>query len=272
MDRFEVCFVNDRLVSRASAQIEPTDRGLTLGDAVFETMRVRAGCVINMYRHLERLVAASEFLGFLTVPDTRALSAAIEETRAANGIIEGVLRLTVTRGPGGRGLAPAQDLRPTVIIVGSALPVRSLGFRAVTASVTRRNEQSPSSRIKSTNYLDNILALREAISRGADDALLLNTRGHVVCFSAANLFARLGPVLITPPLADGVLPGTVRRRMLEQLPIEEVSLTLAELVLADEIIATNCLGIRQLVELDSKTISSESILLSRSQAVYAAMT
>lgn len=272
MGDFDVCFVNDGLVPTASAHIGLTDRGLTLGDAVFETMRVRGGRVIDIDGHLARLRAAVECLGFAEAPDSRALSVALEDTRAANGMVEGVLRLTVTRGAGGRGLAPAADLRPTVIVTASALPVRSPGFRAVTASVTRRNEQSPLSQIKSTSYLDNILALREALSRGADDALLLNTRGCAACFSAANLVVRRGAVVMTPPLADGVMPGTVRRRMLEQLPIREASLTVAELALADEIIATNSLGIRQLVELDGKALSSEPILFGQARAVYDALT
>lgn len=272
MDRFEVCFVNDRLISKASARIDPTDRGFALGDALFETMRVREGRVVNLNAHLERLISASELLGFRSVPDAHALFAAVESTRTANDIVGGVLRLTVARGSGGRGLAAGDDLRPTIVIVGSPLPTRPPGFRAVTASVARRNEQSPSSRIKSTNYLDNILALREATSRGADDALLLNTQGKVACFTAANLLARLGSVFVTPPVADGALPGTVRRHLLEQLPIEEASLTSAQLASADEIIATNCLGVRQLLELDSKTISSEPILLSRARAIYDVMT
>lgn len=272
MGDFDVCFCNDGLVSRASAHVELTDRGLTLGDAVFETMRVRGGRVVDIDRHLERLAAACDCLGFPAVADSQALSAALETTRTANAVVEGVLRLTLTRGCGGRGLAPAQDLRPTVIVTASLLPVRSPGFRAVTTSVTRRNEQSPLSRIKSTGYLDNILALREALSRGADDALLLNTGGRVACFSAANLFTRLGSVVMTPPLADGVMPGTVRRRMMEQLPVREASLTPAELVLADEIIATNSLGVRQLVALDGKALSSEPILFGQAQAIYDALT
>lgn len=271
MGRFEFCFVNDRLISKASARIDPTDRGFALGDALFETMRVRGGRVVNLNAHLERLIRASELLGFGFVPDAHALSVAVEDTRAANDIVDGVLRLTVTRGSGGRGLAVADELRPTVVIVGSPRPVRPPGFRAITASVVRRNEQSPSSTIKSTNYLDNILALREATSRGADDAVLLNTHGRVVCFTAANLLARIGSVFVTPPVADGALPGTVRRHLLEQLPIKEESLTSAQLASADEIIATNCLGIRQLLELDNKAVSSEPILLSRARALYDAM-
>lgn len=272
MDRFEFCFVNDRLISKASARIDPTDRGFALGDALFETMRVREGRVVNLDAHLERLGRGSELLGFRFVPDADLLSTAIEDTRAANDVIDGVLRLTVTRGAGGRGLAAADDLRPTLVIAGSPLPIRPLEFRAVTASVARRNEQSPSSKIKSTNYLDSILALREATSRGADDAVLLNTRGQAACFTAANLIVRLGSVFATPPIADGALPGTVRRRLLERLPIEEASLTSAQLTSADEIIATNCLGIRQLIELDSKVVSSDPILLSRARAVYDAIT
>ena len=192
----------------------------------------------------------------------------LDETREANGMAEGVLRLTITRGRGVRGLAPAPDAVPTVCITAAQLPSRPDSFTAVIAARTRRNEFSPLSRIKSLSYLDNVIALQEAGERGADDAVLLNTRGNVACFTAANLMARFGKDMVTPPVGDGVLPGTVRRRLLERLPIIEMSLLPADLERADEIISTNSLGIRRLSALGGRIRAPGRKLFDAASEIY----
>jgi branched-chain amino acid aminotransferase len=240
------CFLDGGIVDQQSAGVALSDRGFTLADGVFETLRVRAGAVVDVQAHLERLTGAMECLAFLRLSDGCDLARHLEETRKANGMAEGVLRLTITRGRGVRGLAPAPDAAPTVCITAAQPPSRPDDFTAVIATRTRRNEFSPLSRIKSLSYLDNVMALQEAGERGADDAILLNTRGNVACFTAANLVARFGKDMVTPPVGDGVLPGTVRRKLLERLPIIEMSLLPADLARADEIISTNSLGIRRL--------------------------
>jgi branched-chain amino acid aminotransferase len=240
------CFLDGGIVDQQSAGVALSDRGFTLADGVFETIRVRAGAVVDVQAHLERLAGAMECLAFPRLNQGCHLSRHLEETREANGMAEGVLRLTITRGRGLRGLAPAPDAVPTVCITAAQPPSRPDSFTAAIATRTRRNEFSPLSRIKSLSYLDNVIALQEAGERDADDAVLLNTCGNVACFSAANLVARFGKDMVTPPVGDGALPGTVRRRLLERLPIIEMSLTPADLERADEIVSTNSLGIRRL--------------------------
>lgn len=240
------CFLNDGIVDQPGAGVALADRGFTLGDGVFETLRVRNGGVVDVQAHLERLTAALDILGFPHLGRERDLARHLEETREANGMAEGVLRLTVTRGQGVRGLAPSPDAVPTVCITAAGLPVRPDSFTAIVATRTRRNEFSPLSRIKSLGYLDNIIALGEANERGADDAVLLNGRGNVACFTAANLMVRFGKEMATPPAGDGALPGTVRRRLLERLTITERSLTPADLERADEVVSVNSLGVRRL--------------------------
>ena len=246
------CFLDGGIVDQQSAGVALSDRGFTLADGVFETLRVRAGSVVDVQAHLERLAGAMECLAFPRLSngylaDGCDLARHLEETREANGMAEGVLRLTITRGRGVRGLAPAPDAVPTVCITAAQPPPsRPDDFTAVIATRTRRNEFSPLSRIKSLSYLDNVMALQEAGERGADDAVLLNTRGNVACFTTANLMARFGKDMVTPPVGDGALPGTVRRRLLERLRIIEMSLLPADLERADEIISTNSLGIRRL--------------------------
>ena len=245
------CFLDGGIVDQQSAGVALSDRGFTLADGVFETLRVRAGSVVDVQAHLERLAGAMECLAFPRLSngylaDGCDLARHLEETREANGMAEGVLRLTITRGRGVRGLAPAPDAVPTVCITAAQPPSRPDDFTAIIATRTRRNEFSPLSRIKSLSYLDNVMALQEAGGRDADDAVLLNTRGNVACFTTANLMARFGKDMVTPPVGDGALPGTVRRRLLERLPIIEMSLTPVHLERADEIISTNSLGIRRL--------------------------
>jgi branched-chain amino acid aminotransferase len=247
------CFLNGRIVDQRSAGIALSDRGFTLADGVFETIRVRAGAAVDVQAHLDRLAGALECLAFPQPGHGWDLALHLEETRDANGMAEGVLRLTITRGQGTRGLAPAPNAVPTLCITAAQLPTRPDNFSAIIATRTRRNEFSPLSRIKSLSYLDNVIALQEAGEHGADDAVLLNVRGNVACFTVANLVARFGRDLVTPPVDDGALPGTVRRRLLERLPITEMSLTAADLEHADEIVATNSLGIRMLSALGSRT-------------------
>jgi branched-chain amino acid aminotransferase len=267
------CFLDGRIVDQQSAGVALSDRGFTLADGVFETLRVRAGSAVDVQAHLERLAGAMECLAFPRLGngdlgDGCDLARHLEETREANGMAEGVLRLTITRGRGVRGLAPAPDAVPTVCITAAQPPSRPDDFTAVIATRTRRNEFSPLSRIKSLSYLDNVMALQEAGERGADDAVLLNTRGNVACFTTANLMARFGKDMVTPPVVDGALPGTVRRRLLERLPIIELSLPPTDLERADEIISTNSLGIRRLSALGGHILAPERKLFDAALEVY----
>jgi branched-chain amino acid aminotransferase len=262
------CFLDGGIVDQQSAGVALSDRGFTLADGVFETLRVRAGAVVDVQAHLERLAGAMECLAFPRLSDGCNLARHLEETRKANGMAEGVLRLTITRGRGVRGLAPAPDAAPTVCITAAQPPSRPDDFTAVIATRTRRNEFSPLSRIKSLGYLDNVIALGEATGRGADDAVLLNGRGNAVCFTAANLIARFGRDMVTPPVSDGVLPGTVRRRLLERLAIAEASLTPADLEQADEVVSTNSLGVRRVSVLEGRILPQGRELHHAASKIY----
>lgn len=265
------CFLDGRIIDQSSAGVALSDRGFTLGDGVFETFRVRSGAVVDVQAHLERLTAALDTLAFPSLGRDRDLARSLEETREANRMEEGVLRLTVTRGTGARGLAPSPDAVPTVCITAAGLPSRPDSFTAVIAARTRRNEFSPLSHIKSLGYLDNIIALGEVNERGADDAVLLNGRGNAVCFTAANLIARFGRDMVTPPVSDGVLPGTIRRRLLERLAITEASLTPADLEQADEVVSTNSLGVRRVSVIEGRTLPQERELHHAASEVYSGL-
>ena len=223
------------------APFDLTDRGLTLGDGLFDTSLARNGQIFRRKAHLDRLAASAETLAipFDPAAATRALDA------LAGAIGEGTVRLTLTRGGGTRGLAlPAH---PKPCLFGAASPATSgatFPVLALATSSIRRNETSPVTRLKALPYLDAILGLREALACGADDVLFENMAGHVACLSVANIFAVLGQSLVTPPLTDGVLAGTIRAFILDKaislgFVAEERSLTRAELSCADAVFATN---------------------------------
>lgn len=261
-----VLWVNDRLVPAGEAHLDPRDRGFSLGDGLFETMRARGGIVLFVERHLARLSEGARTIGLPLPWDEEWLKKAIRETVEVNGLSEAAVRLTVSRGvPKRRGLRPEPDSEPTLVVHAEHFPgyPDSLyeGMHAVTSRFVRRNERSPLSSVKSLSYLENVLARREADACGADEALLLNTSGYLACASAANLFLVLGEELFMPDLASGALPGTVRDVVandlapLAGLEVTERAVNPEELAWADEAFLTSALlGVVPLVETDDLAI------------------
>ncbi|MBO0904349.1 aminotransferase class IV [Jiella sonneratiae] len=196
----------------AEGAIHAADRGLLLADGVFDTALVLGGVVFRGEDHLSRLTAAC---ADLAIPVGRAeLAPAMAALAGRCG--DGSIRLTVTRGPGPRGLALPESPRPTIL--GSVAPLApQMMFRPVSLATTaiRRNETSPTARCKSLAYLDAVLALREAKARGSDDALFLNTSGRLASTALANLFVADGDRLLTPRLSEGVLPGIMRKWLID---------------------------------------------------------
>ena len=237
-----------RIVMPEEAHVSIADRGLLLGDGLFETMAVHNAQVFDLDAHLERLAAGFGVLGFIEAVDLPKLRAGIARYIAAEEASRAVLRVTVTRGAGPRGLTPPEVPRPTIFMTLSLMPPAcETPLSLHIATVTRRNEHSALSRIKALPYLDNVLALAEARAQGADDALLLNTRGTIACATVANVFAIREGRLETPPVCDGALPGTMRALVLSLAkgaglaPIEN-SLHVKDIAEADEVLLTNSIG------------------------------
>ncbi len=250
----KVC-LNGELIDWEAARIDPGDRGLTLADGLYETIAVQGGNPVRVDAHLARLRGGAAVIG-LTLPDGD-LVAVLKEVAAANNINEGVLRLTLTRGPAPRGILPPVEPQPTLLITGTSQGLTSSdGVRAIIATCTRRNEHSPLSRIKSTNCLDGILAAQEAAQRKADDALLLNTAGNLAEAAVANLFLVIEGRAVTPPVQDGALPGVMRAVVIEALGAAEQTLGPGEFENASEAFLTSALGIRPLIEVDGVAIGT----------------
>lgn len=240
-----------KLEEDAAVRIDPSDRGFTLGDGIFETMAMRAGKVLRLDAHLARLRTGCEVLA-LPLPEAD-LPAAIDAVCTANRLPDAAIRLTLSRGPAPRSLLPPARARPTLLITPFPWPGAPTPARCIVATVTRRNEFSPLARIKAISYLDNILARQEAAARGANEAILLNTAGRVAEATVSNLFAVKDGRIFTPPVAEGALPGTMRGLVLEAYEGVEVPIEAEDLFKADGLFLTNSLGIRTVATVDGKS-------------------
>ena len=249
-----IVWLNGALMAAEAARIDPADRGFTLGDGLFETIRGRAGRAALLDRHLGRLRHGAELLGIPVGWSDAEIAAAIERLLAALGLADAAIRLTLTRGPAPRGVLPPAEPHPTLLLTAGPLPPPAGAARAIIAASTRRNELSPLARVKSLNFLDNVLARREAAGRGADEALLLNTRGRLVEATIGNLFLEIGGALVTPPVAEGALPGVMRGRLIECCGAVERVLDPVDLDRADAAFLSNALGLRPIDTVDGLAI------------------
>lgn len=258
-------WLNGRFAPIETLAIDPSDRGFLLGDGVFETIPIHHGRPFDLDAHLSRLDAGMGTLGFGDAVDLAALHRDVWHYVAAEALDAAVLRLTVTRGSGPRGLSPPADPKPTILMTWAPPPLpRDGALRAIIATATRRNDASPVSRIKALPYLDNLIALREAKAKGADEALLLNTRGVLAGATIANVFVVLGDWLMTPPIDDGALPGTMRARVIALaqtagLPTHEGPIAPSIFADADAVFLTNSVrGIMPVDRVDDQAIGTRS--------------
>jgi branched-chain amino acid aminotransferase/4-amino-4-deoxychorismate lyase len=245
-----------------TAAVPFDDRGLTLGDGLFETLLAVDGALRDAEAHLARLAAGCAVLG-LPAPD---LAEAHDRLRKAAAGTAGrmAVRLTLTAGSGGRGLV--RPSAPSIRMFATAAPAPApAGPARLVTSAVRRNQASPASRVKSLAYLDNVLARREAAQAGADEALMLNGRGEAACASAANLFWLQGGRLFTPSLDCGVLDGITRSAVIREarrLGVEvcEVRSGPQALASAQAVFLTSSLiGVRAAASLDGRTLPSHPL-------------
>ncbi len=240
--------INGELVDKEDARISVFDHGLLYGDGVFEGMRSYAGKVFRLEEHLERLWQSAAAIQLEIPGNKQQMTAAVMETLVANDIQDGYIRLVVTRGVGTLGLDPNRCNQPQVIIITDFITLYPdefyrEGMEIVTASTIRNHPQALDPRIKSLNYLNNILAKIEGLEAGCVEALMLNHLGEVAECTGDNIFIVRDQQLLTPPYEAGVLHGITRATVMELaredgIPVRETTMSLEDLYGADECFLT----------------------------------
>jgi branched-chain amino acid aminotransferase len=260
-------YVNGALVPKEQAVVSVFDHGLLYGDGVFEGIRVYGGKVFLLGEHVERLYESALAIRLVIPISPAEMAAAVEKTVAANKIGDGYVRLVVTRGAGSLGLDIRKTSHPQVIVIADTISLYPAdlyekGMEIITASTIRNHPAALSPRIKSLNYLNNIMAKIEATDAGAPEAIMLNHKGDVAECTGDNLFLVKRGELLTPPLDAGVLDGITRRAVMRLavqagVAVREVTLQRHDVYVAEECFLTGTAAeVIPVVGVDGRKIGS----------------
>jgi len=258
-------YLNGKLVEKEKAHISVFDHGLLYGDGVFEGIRTYDSLIFRMKEHIDRLYKSADAIE-LAIPMTKTkMIEAVIRTLKANKLKDGYIRLVVTRGVGDLGLDPRKCSKPTVFIITDKISlyppeVYQNGLDIVTASTMRNHPNAVNPRLKSLNYLNNILAKIEAIDAGTLEAVMLNHLGYVAECTGDNIFIVRDGRLYTPPIAAGILEGITRDEIIDiarvfKIEVREENLTRQDLYTADECFLTGTAAeVVPVVRIDKRTI------------------
>jgi len=241
-------YLSGKIVDEADAKVSVFDHGLLYGDGVFEGIRAYHGKVFLLDEHVDRLFDSAKAIA-LAIPMTKAeMAEAVVETCRANGMESGYIRLIVTRGVGTLGLNPYVCKKPEIIIIAAGIQLYppelyKTGMAVVTVGTLRNHPEAINPRIKSLNYLNNVMAKIEAINAGVLECVMLNPQGLVAEASGDNIFIIKNGVLKTPPVWCGALDGITRRAVMKLaeaagLPVREEPMQRYDLFTADEMFLT----------------------------------
>ena len=258
-------YIDGEFLPKAEAKVSVFDHGLLYGDGVFEGIRSYNGRVFKLDEHLERLYDSAKSI-MLQVPiPIETMKEKVLETLRLNHLREAYIRLVVTRGVGDLGLDPDKCPNPSIIIIADKITLYPPkfyedGLEIVTVSVRRNYAEAINPRIKSLNYLNNILAKIEGKQAGAEEVLMLNAEGYVVECSGDNIFWIKNEVLVTPPVHMGILEGVTRNSVIDLaheagMQVEERVFTRHDLYIADECFLTGTAAeVIPVVKIDQRAI------------------
>lgn len=258
-------YINGKLVPKEEAKVSVFDHGLLYGDGVFEGLRTYSGKVFRLQEHIDRLWDSAKAI-WLEIPMTKqAMADAVNQTVKTNSIGDGYVRLIITRGAGTLGLDPRRCSDPQIIIIADTISLYppeyyEKGLEIITTSVLRNHPAALNPRIKSLNYLNNVLAKIEGIQAGCIEALMLNHKGEVAECTGDNIFLVKNGKLSTPPPDAGILEGITRGVVMElaseaKIPVREVALTKHDVYVADECFLTGSAAeVIPVVKVDMRSI------------------
>jgi branched-chain amino acid aminotransferase len=259
-----------KLVDKESARVSIYDHGLLYGDGVFEGLRLYNGRIFRVEQHMRRLFDSAKAIR-LAIPYTgEQLTSAIYETAKANKLTECYVRLIVTRGVGALGIDPQKCERPSVFAITDMIAIYPKemyqnGVSAIVSSIPRMHPNSLSPRVKSLNYLNNILAKIEANDAGVSEAIMLNHQGTVAEGTAENIFVVRDGVVSTPGLADSVLEGVTRGAMIDlcrrmDIRVVEHVVERHDLYVSDECFFTGSgAEVMPVTKIDGRTVGSGEV-------------
>jgi len=241
-------WLNGALVDSRDAKVSVFDHGLLYGDGVFEGIRSYSGKVFRLEEHVRRLFDSARGIRLVIPMTQEEMAGAIQATLQANGLSDSYIRVVVTRGVGTLGLDPTRCEKPSVIIITDKITLYPEelyrnGLAVITAATMRNHPNAVNPRLKSLNYLNNILAKIEAIDAGTFEAVMLNHLGYVAECTGDNLFIVRDGRLLTPPISAGILEGVTRNEILDAarafgIEVRETNLTRHDLYVADECFLT----------------------------------
>jgi len=260
-------YIAGKLYDKEDAKISVYDHGLLYGDGVFEGLRSYGGKVFRLQQHLQRLYESAKAI-WLTIPiSIDEMAQAVNDTLKVNNLVDAYIRLVVTRGAGSLGLDPNRTSDPQVIIIADKITMYPAefyekGLSIITASTIRNHPAALSPRVKSLNYLNNILAKIEGLQAGCIEALMLNSKGEVAECTGDNIFLVRRKELLTPPNDAGILEGVTREAVIELaratgITVREIALTRHDVYVADECFLTGTAAeVIPVVKVDSRVIGN----------------
>jgi branched-chain amino acid aminotransferase len=243
-----IIYLNGEFVKEEEAVVSVFDHGVLYGDGIFEGIRAYHGRVFKLKEHIDRLYESAHVIQLDIGLSKEEMMEVVLETCRRNNLEDAYIRLVVTRGKGDLGLDPRKCPKPTVFCIASGIQLYpeelyEKGMSIVTVPTRRNNPEAMNPRVKSLNYLNNIMAKMEAILSGVPEALLLNNEGYVTEATGDNVFIVKNGVLMTPPPHLGLLEGITRNTVMELarekgIPVEEKLFNRLDVYLADECFLT----------------------------------
>lgn len=264
----DLVYIDGEFFDREDAKISVFDHGLLYGDGIFEGIRFYKRNIFRLDEHLDRLNSSAKYLVLKVPMEREALVEAIRETCRRSGLEDGYIRLIVTRGVGTLGLNPFICKNPSIIIIVSSIQLYpeelyEQGMSIIVATTRRYGSDVLSPRVKSLNYLNNIMAKMEAIRSGVQEALMLDQQGYLVECTGDNIFITKDGVVYTPPIYQGALRGVTRDAVLELAEkagyeTRQERLALYEAYDADECFLTGTAAqIIPVIDIDQRPIGDE---------------
>ncbi len=262
-------WLDDKLVDKADAKISVFDHGLLYGDGVFEGIRIYNGTTFELQAHIKRLYESAKAIRLEIPINQQKLIDAIEKTIEANDIVDGYIRLVVTRGVGTLGINPFICENSKLIIIADSIQLYpeelyEKGMKVISATTVRNHPLTLPPQIKSLNYLNNILAKIEALDKDVPEAIMYNHEGYVAEATGDNVFIVKDSCIFTPPIEAGTLDGITRALVIklakgEKIEVTEKNLTRFDLYICDELFLTGTAAeIIGIIEIDGRVIGDGS--------------